>query len=373
MKISFLTPGYVWGPSGGIRVVYEYANLLVARGHEVAVVHPLKLTFPPPSGHTGIYRWLRSKARDVRIRMRKRPVINWHPIDNRVKMLWVPDSSDRNVPDGDAVFATGWTTVRSIQELAPTKGAKCYMIQGYESYHAPKDLVDATWRAPLHKVVIAKWLVGLGKELGASDLTYIPNGVDHSRYKLKQPIEGRTRRISMLYSAIPIKGAADGLEALGIVRNRYPDIKVVLFGVAGRPADLPDWVEYHSDPPQDYLIDEIYNKSMIYLAPSWIEGSSLPPVEAACCGCAIVATDIGGFSEHIDNEVSGLLSPIKDPAGLAKNILRLLDDDSMRVRMAHRAKGAVSNLTWDRSVDLMEDFLSGVVQGKKNSAELVTT
>lgn len=177
----------------------------------------------------------------------------------------------------------------------------------------------------------------------------------------------------MLYSAIPIKGAADGLEALGIVRNRYPDIKVVLFGVAGRPADLPDWVEYHSDPPQDYLIDEIYNKSMIYLAPSWIEGSSLPPVEAACCGCAIVATDIGGFSEHIDNEVSGLLSPIKDPAGLAKNILRLLDDDSMRVRMAHRAKGAVSNLTWDRSVDLMEDFLSGVVQGKKNSAELVTT
>ena len=100
------------------------------------------------------------------MRLRPTPSIDWQPVDKRVESLFVPDSGLRYVPDGDAIFATGWPTVRSVLELPQTKGEKCYMIQGYESYHAPKDLVDATWRAPLHKVVIAKWLVELGKGLG---------------------------------------------------------------------------------------------------------------------------------------------------------------------------------------------------------------
>ena len=39
MKITFILPGI--GIAGGIRVVFEYANRLQDRGHEVNIVYPL--------------------------------------------------------------------------------------------------------------------------------------------------------------------------------------------------------------------------------------------------------------------------------------------------------------------------------------------
>src|SRR5882724_1868920 len=244
MKITFLTPGYNWGPSGGIRVVYEYANRLVFRGHQVAVVHPRQLKYPPPRAGITAATWLRTRLRNARMRMRATPIIDWQPIDKRVEMLFVPDSGPRHVPDGDAIFATGWTTVRSVSEMPQVKGEKCYLIQGYESYHAPKDLVDATWRAPLHKIVVSKWLVELGRELGCPELTYIPNAIDHRRYRILRPIEGRPRQVSMVFSSSQVKGSTDGIEAMRIARERFPDLKVVLFGTSPARSAIPEWAEY---------------------------------------------------------------------------------------------------------------------------------
>jgi glycosyltransferase involved in cell wall biosynthesis len=240
------------------------------------------------------------------------------------------------------------------------KGEKCYFIQGYESYHAAKDLVDDTWRAPLHKVVIAKWLVGLGKDLGCGELTYIPNAINHELFRLTQPIESRSRQVSMLFSTTQIKGAADGIEALRIVREKYPDLRAVFFGVSRAQSWIPTWAEYHRNPPQDFLVREIYNKSSVYLAPSWTEGSPLPPAEAAACGCAVVATNIGGFREYIEHGVTGLLSPPKDPAALAANICRLLSDEQLRVRLAKAVNHLIAGSDWERSTTLLEGFLKSV-------------
>lgn len=40
-KIIILLPCLAWSPVGGFKVVYEYANRLVAVGHEVTIVYPL--------------------------------------------------------------------------------------------------------------------------------------------------------------------------------------------------------------------------------------------------------------------------------------------------------------------------------------------
>src|SRR5579885_3571237 len=61
MRITFLMPCYCWVPSGGFRVVYEYANQLVARGHRVTVIHPRRLAFPPEERFT-----LRQRLRRIR-------------------------------------------------------------------------------------------------------------------------------------------------------------------------------------------------------------------------------------------------------------------------------------------------------------------
>ena len=107
MRITFVLPSFPLEPVGGFRVVYEYANNFVARGHKVTIVHPAVLPRKPlPKG-------LLKKARRL-ARLILNPVlppkppktINWQFIDNRVSMLYVPNLNEKYIPDGDAVIAT---------------------------------------------------------------------------------------------------------------------------------------------------------------------------------------------------------------------------------------------------------------------------
>jgi glycosyltransferase involved in cell wall biosynthesis len=263
------------------------------------------------------------------------------------------------MPDADAIFATGWQTVRSVLECPASKGDKFYLLQGYEIVMGPKELVEETWRAPLRKAAVSKWLIEVGRELGCSDIAYVPNAIDHERYRLMRPIEGRHSRIAMTFSKAPFKGAADGIEALEIVRGSYPNLEVVFFGLTNLRPSIPKWIEYYSDPSQEFIIQDIYNQASIFLSSSWSEGFALPPAEAAACGCAIVATDSGGIRDYVENGVTGLLSPPKDPKSLAENLCRVLDSEDLRVRLALAGKKRVTELSWERSTDLLEDFLSG--------------
>jgi len=364
--VTFLTPEYTLGPSGGIRVVYEYANRLVARGHQVTVVHPRRLRYCPPEKLTPYYRlrgWM-TNMRNILVK----PTIDWQPIDKRVKSLYVSSSASSYIPEGDAIFATSWMTVRSVLECPKNRGEKFYLIQHYETWMGPKELVDATWRSQLHKVVIAKWLFDVGKQLGCHDMAYIPNAVDHDRYNLVRPIEGRPRRVAMLFAKVPFKGAADGIEALRIARERYPDLRAVLFGATNFRPSIPSWIEYHSSPAQDFIIKDIYGKSSIFLCPSWSEGFALPPAEAAACGCAVVATENGGVGEYIQNGVTGLLSPPRNPTALAENLCLLLGNEDLRIRLAKACNNCVSRLSWDESTASLERFITEVLQSSASTS-----
>jgi glycosyltransferase involved in cell wall biosynthesis len=358
MKIAFLMPGYQWGPSGGVRVVYEYANRLANRGHQVTVVHPRRLKHAPREHLTAYQRarrvafWLRGVV--------SRPSVEWQPLGGGVKLLFVATSDPRHIPEGDAIFATAWHSVASVLQCPPAKGKKCYLIQHYEVWQGAKDLVDATWRAPLRKIVIAKWLKELGQKLGCHDITHIPNAINHEIYRCARPIEDRPRRVAMMFSREQFKGSADGIRALETARERFPDLKAVFFSTSRPDESIPKWIEFHRNPPQHFIVDEIYGRSSILLCPSLSEGWGLPAAEGAACGCAVVSTDNGGVSEFIQHEVTGLLSPPGEPRSLAENLCRLLEDEPLRVQLARAANSFVSRSSWDKSTDLMEDFLNAV-------------
>lgn len=359
MRINFLMPCYMWVPSGGFRVVYEYANRLVSRGHEVTVIHPRHLQFPRPDGDRP---HLRARLRRARVWARElffQPTIDWHPIDERVKLVYVRDAGARYVPEGDILFATAWQTVRSVLECPLSRGDKCYLIQHYETWMGPKQLVDDTWRAPLRKIVVSGWLREIGEMLGARDLTHIPNGIDRDRYRVTRPIERRPRRVVMMCSPVEFKRSRDGIAALEIAKKQFPDLQVALFGNSRRPSWVPEWMEHAQDPPQERIVEEFYNGSSIVVSSSQAEGFAFPPAEAAACGCAIAATDSGGLRDFVKNGVTGLLSPPEDPQALARNICALLSDDDLRIRLAWAGNRFVaSHLDWERSTSQLERFLA---------------
>ena len=358
MKITFVLPGYPWRPVGGFRVVYEYANGLAQRGHEVSVVHPRRLANDVPAATSSGSLRLRLQAGRLR-NLIIRPAVRWAPIDERVKMLYVPEPLPRYVPDGDAVFATAWQTAEYVGAYPEGKGRRCYLVQHYEVWSGPSEQVDATWRAPLKKVVIARWLYEKGLELGvaATQMMHIPNGIDHARYRIVRPIENRRPRVAMLYSPLSWKASEDGIRALELARRRVPELEARLFGTGPRPKDLPRWIDYFRDPAQTRLIENIYNGSSIYLCSSLAEGWALPPAEAMACGCALVSTDIGGVRDYAQHEVTALLSPPGNPAGLSTAVLRLLTDEDLRNRIARSGNERIKAFTWERSTDLLEQFL----------------
>lgn len=68
------------------------------------------------------------------------------------------------------------------------------------------------------------------------------------------------------------------------------------------------------------------------------EGMPTALVEAASLGVPIVATQVGGMAECVENEVSGLLVPPDDPEGLARAITRVLDDEQLAVNLSQGAR-----------------------------------
>ena len=358
MRMTFLLPGYPWRPVGGFRVVYEYANNLAARGHSVAVVHPRRMPNYSPPAPSRLRTRLGLEAGRIRNVLAK-PKVRWNPIDGRVRMLYVPEPAEQHMPDADAVIATAWQTAEYVAEYPNRKGAKFYLIQHYETWSGPEERVRATWLADLKKIVIARWLYEKALELGVhqSDMLHVQNGIDHSRFRIHRPVEGRGATVAMLASSLDWKATPDGLRALEAAKRGSPGLAALLFGTGPEPKGLPIWVEYFRDPPQTYLIEHIYNTSSIYLCPSIAEGWALPPAEAMACGCALVSTDIAGVRDYAEHGVTALLSPVGDHGRMAENLLRLLADPSRRADIALAGSRRIQDFTWQRSTDLLEEFV----------------
>jgi glycosyltransferase involved in cell wall biosynthesis len=79
------------------------------------------------------------------------------------------------------------------------------------------------------------------------------------------------------------------------------------------------------------------------------DASSAVLKEALACGVPAVATSIGGATEILEDGVTGLIVPPRDPARLAAAILSLLDDPERARAMGRRgSRDVAARFTPDR-------------------------
>jgi glycosyltransferase involved in cell wall biosynthesis len=334
-------------------VVYEYANHLSRRGHRVTLVHPALSdaeSSPFQIAKRAASFVQRSATRGFRPK-------NWFPLERSVRTLWVPTLSSRFIPDGDVVLATAWATAEWVPGYPASKGEKFYLIQSWETWAGPEDRVRATWLTRLRKIVVARWLRDIAGELGV-ECSYIPNGIDFEQFGLDKPIEKRNpNQVMMLYHTHPVKGSADGLEALALVQKELPELRATLFGASPASPAFPRWVDFRRLPSQREL-RACYNQASIFIAPARTEGWPLPPAEAMFCGAALAATDIGGHREYGVHEETALLSPVRDPEKLAENVLRLVRHPELRTRLARQGHDCIQQYGWGEAVDSFEHLLN---------------
>lgn len=371
MRIAFLLPSEGNIPSGGNKVIYEYANRLSARGHQVHLIH---FASAEPCR---VARTLRGKLRPLRYislawKGEWRPD-NWFKISPLVKDHLIPTPMPILMPRADVYVAGWWSTAERLAAMRSLPGRRLYLIQHLETWAGPEEDVMATWRMPLEKIVIARWLQKIAEDLGESS-SYIPNGLDLTRFGCDIPPESRSAaHLAMMYNdRVDWKGSPDGVAALGLLKARFPQLEADVFGVHERPETLPPWITYWQQPSQKDLRG-IYNRASIFLAPSHSEGWGLPPCEAMACGAAVVATDIGGHREFCIDEKTALLVPMQDPAAMASAAARLIENALLRVQIARDSREHIQSFTWDDAVDAFERLLlsPGVPRQTARAASLV--
>lgn len=352
-SISFLFFGTPHRPVGGVKVALEYANHLTSCGYDVHLVYSLTLN----PGRSSLMRRVKTFMRYAQRKVFRISARSWFNLAPSISEHTVLSLKQRNVPRTTYYVATVLQTSRFLKDFNVPDNHKLYLIQGFENWGVSDQEVMDTYRFGFKNIVVSNWLKAKVEEAGAS-CTLIRNGFDFDYFKLTNPIDARSPFIiSMLFHNELNKGCRYGIEALATVRAKYPQLKALFFGFPERPADLPEWVEYHNCPDRE-THNWIYNTSSIYLAPSLQEGWGLTVGEAMICGNAIVCTNTLGFQEMVTDGKEGFIVPTRNSVALADAILKLIENPELRIRMARTSVETISHFSWGESFNKFESLLN---------------
>jgi glycosyltransferase involved in cell wall biosynthesis len=110
-----------------------------------------------------------------------------------------------------------------------------------------------------------------------------------------------------------------------------------------------------------YLEDEdlvvLLNLASVLVLPSLMEGFGLPAVEAAACGCPVIATKASPLPELLG--AAGIfIDP--DEAGILRALDEVLSHEDLRRRMGQCGQAAAQRLTWEEAARQMMNVIRKV-------------
>ncbi len=144
----------------------------------------------------------------------------------------------------------------------------------------------------------------------------------------------------------PLKGVHNLIEAVALLKNKYPHIKLLIPGMGsnGKLVVNSAYSKYISKLINKYELQnnieflgrqtgtqmcENMLKSRITVVPSAIEGTSLILREAMYLGCPVVASFRGGMADFIDDKTDGFLYDYQEYPYLAQRIEQLFANDDL--------------------------------------------
>ncbi|KAA0231873.1 glycosyltransferase [candidate division KSB1 bacterium] len=124
------------------------------------------------------------------------------------------------------------------------------------------------------------------------------------------------------------------------------------------------FVPYQADPA---IVARYYQAADIYIHAARAEVWGLTITEALACGIPVVATEVGGIPEQINDNVSGFLIPPGDSKSMADRIIRLLTDKDLRQQMGKQAAEiARDRFDLNRQVDDYLAWYQEILDNRQN-------
>ena len=199
-------------------------------------------------------------------------------------------------------------------------------------------------------------------------IAVIRNGIDLEPFR--RPRESNRLRgelglppdapvVAMFARLAPVKGIEYFLEAARIVTQSFPAAR---FLVVGEARTIRDGVVVANPYAQELEglaerlglrrrvlftgvredVPALLAEVTVAVSPSLNEGLSNSVLEAMAAGAAVVATTVGGSAEAVEDGVTGLLVPPRDPHALARAIGTVLADPALASRFGGAARERVT-------------------------------
>jgi glycosyltransferase involved in cell wall biosynthesis len=230
---------------------------------------------------------------------------------------------------------------------------------------------------------------------GPRRIRVIRNGVALSAFS-PRPAGTRLRAELGIPSAAPIvamlsrlnglKGVGDFLHAAAIVAARVPDARFLLIGGG---ADVPDGASVKTGGYCETLresaaqlgladrlvltgfrldVPELLAECAVSVLPSLSEGLSNTLLESMAAGVPVVATNVGGNPEVVQEGRTGFLVSVQNPEALADRICRVLEDRAMAARLGEAGRRRVAeHFSMERMLRDTEDLYQDLLERPKRS------
>jgi glycosyltransferase involved in cell wall biosynthesis len=189
----------------------------------------------------------------------------------------------------------------------------------------------------------------------------IQRAFEQSRWSLK---ECRRHQIVFTNAGHPRRGTELLIEAIALLKNDYPDIRLCLAGNLSTKKGYGRYIASKLDMLGNSVflaglctapeLAELLKKSHLFVLPSLIENSPNSLCEAQLVGTPVVAADCGGISSLVEHGKTGLLFPKGDVALLAERIRQIFESDALAEMLS---KNGLSVATDRHSPDRVADDL----------------
>ena len=159
--------------------------------------------------------------------------------------------------------------------------------------------------------------------------------------------------VGTVSSLVPMKGLENFIAAAGRIAKEHPDVRFVIVGATpsshaayanglqrqATELHLPHPIVFAGERTDVERWYPAFDVDLITSLPR-SEGTTTTALEAQSCGVPVVATRVGAVGDAVEDGVTGLLVPPEQPQALARAVLELLADETLRARMGAAGRDA---------------------------------